>query len=198
MPAPTDNSFDARLKAMRVEGKYKQLQRDNRKRNAETDTAYNYTLRLQDKKRGARAEIALHKKDREEFGYADEARIAELEQVVADIDAELAETKPKPPIWPELAVLEKYIASQQLTTKWRSSVPEIKIPKGSTALDELARIRAEVDAIRAAIRGAEIAWLPAEEALQKAIEQIDRIAVVGAPDFRGLFRLSRTTYLRNE
>lgn len=192
----TDSQIDTRIKAMgaSVAVILKRLERDQRKRSADADATWNLDQSLLEKIRDARARLLFIEQDRDDFGFADESDIAAINEQIADLESERGELRQrmsKPPNWPDLADVRDWLASQRRTTKWQPSVPTIKIPPGSSAGEELTRIRAEVDAIRAAIRGAEIAWLPKEDAERKAIEQIDRLAITGAPDFRGLFRLSK-------
>lgn len=197
-----DSQINTPIKAMGANAAVilKRLERDQRKRSADADATWNLDQSLSEKIRDARSQLAFMDRDREDFGFVDEAEVTAIKEQIADLEKERSELREnsKPPNWPDLADVREWIASQRRTTKWQPSVPTIKIPTGSTARDELDRIRAEVDALRAAIRGVEIAWLPEEEALRKAFETIDKIAVTGAPDFRGLFRVKRTTYLRNE
>lgn len=194
MAALTEIQINARIKAMGVGVILKQLARDDRRRRAEADTRWNLDHSLLERIRDERSRLAFMDRDRDEFGFVDEAEYGAIKDKIGELENERSEIRQntKPPSWPDLADVHDFIATQRATTKWQPCIPEIKIPKGVTAGDELARIRAEeVDPIRAAIRGAEIAWLPEEDAVRKAIAEIDKLVISGAPDVKGVFRLSK-------
>ncbi|CAN5167168.1 hypothetical protein BH10PSE10_BH10PSE10_02840 [soil metagenome] len=141
-------------------------------------------------------QIGLHERDEFEMGQVDAEALAFAREKHAESQAELAARRAeraKPGGWqPSTSEITEWIAARSPKTKWQQCRPVIQIPKNSSARKEWDKKCADVDALKASIRGAEIAWLPEEEAFKKAVESIDKIAITGAPDLRGLFRLSKS------
>jgi hypothetical protein len=115
---------------------------------------------------------------------------AELDEAKTALDDHRATHNPPKNVLP-LEDVHGWIASQKPKQKWRPNIPEVSIPKDSSAKSEYSKRCAETDAIKASIRSAEIAPLPEDEAFAKGVKTVDKIAAKGAPDIRGLFRLSK-------
>jgi hypothetical protein len=190
----TEAQLNKRISTMGVAPIMKNLRHAERERRAQSDAYYNVGQILYEKISETNVAIADLERNRVEYGYCDEELLATYHQEVADLKEQREEASKKNKKltnWPQSEEVTDWISLQRASTKWRPHVLKIEVPKGSTASDVLRERRADVDAIKAAIRGAEIAWLPEADAVQKAVAQIDKIAIKGAPDFRGLFRLSK-------
>lgn len=70
---------------------------------------------------------------------------------------------------------------------------EPDLPAQSTAKDEktLAEVRTKIDGCAKAMRDIDLAPLPGEDALEKALAEIDKIATASAPDFSPTTRLAK-------
>lgn len=191
----TDAQIKARAKSMgaHVPEKLKLWKRHEAQADAAARASYDYDQRLLERIREKQRLITLHERDEFE-GRADEEALEGERAELAEIQAEraaLQAERAKPSGAVNTSSVLGWVAEQPANVKWQPSIPTPTIPRNSTARKELEKVRAEVDAIKALIREAEIAWLPEAEAVAKAVATIDKIAITGAPDFRGLFRVTK-------
>jgi hypothetical protein len=145
--------------------------------------ALNRQLDSMDKKKrleyesGIKAEIA----DRQD-------EIAEIGEAIVAIDFDLEMRRP---IFDPDAV--KFLMARNSSRVKRFTTFEPNLPVQSAAKNEkaLADVRAKVDDCVKSIRDVDLASLPEESALEKALAEIDKIAKGSAPDFSPLTRLAK-------
>jgi len=154
---------------------------------AAADGRWNRQQALVQRKNELQALIAQYRAEgMPEGNFADE--IALLEQTTEQL-ADIANNKPTAP-WPDAGDIMKWLSREQRRgAKLELFVPDVRLPKGKSALEALRDHRDSTVPLREVLKRTINAPLTVEEAEPRAIADIEKLAASGAPDFRPTMRL---------